>query len=79
MLKPVKKVNMNIVTKLETPAIITRDIDTLDYSPYLIGKEKTSYLCGNCNLVLLKKVKEEDVKGFSYRCPKCYSYNSLKE
>lgn len=73
-----KKEKMVIVPKYSSTNIITRSTDSIDYSPFYKGRGKTNFVCGKCDLILLKKTDSNKAKGFSYRCPQCYHYNTVK-
>lgn len=73
-----KKIKMNTTQKKDQPITMTRSMDSTNYEPYRSGTDKAIFLCHNCNLVLLNRVKDEPDKT-AYRCPRCHSYNSIKE
>lgn len=71
------------LTAVATPPV-GANVLHLENSPFLMGKERTNLVCGNCGLVLCKGVsKDSCLKKFSapvqllVRCPKCRTHNHL--
>ncbi len=73
---------------LRLAAVATLPVDAsvihLENAPFLMGKERTNLLCGNCGTVLCKGVSTEScMRKFSapaqvfVRCPTCSSHNRL--
>lgn len=69
------KIKMTIIGKDESKQLVTRSSDSIDYSPFITGKGKLDFICGKCNLILVKKTDEEEINGLTFRCPSCLVYN----
>ena len=51
--------------------------ESVGTEPQMIGIGSFSYLCGKCELVLLKNVDEGQVQNVVFRCSRCQSFNEL--
>jgi hypothetical protein len=46
--------------------------------PIVIGDGDTSYVCGNCDHVLLSNVRKEELSDIVYVCFSCGSFNEIE-
>ena len=45
--------------------------------PFVTGKGDTTYVCGQCNKVLLKDVSPGQIQNMVVRCPSCGGYAEI--
>jgi predicted RNA-binding Zn-ribbon protein involved in translation (DUF1610 family) len=46
--------------------------------PFVVGEGPYVYLCGKCDHVLLRNVRQSQVTKALYKCPKCGAYNQIE-
>ena len=68
-----KRIEMELWSEPSGASVITsRD------APVVTGDGTTDYLCGGCGTVVCHKLREGEVDGVLFRCPKCWRTNRVK-
>ena len=57
--------------------VIFANTEAVGMDPQIVGIGPFSYLCGKCDLVLLKNVDEGQIQNIVFRCSRCQSFNEL--
>lgn len=75
-----RSVRMKVIPKPKdgTAAVFIKK-DPTDFIPYIEGENGSyNYLCGKCNLLLIKNVNPDQIgEGIVLHCPKCGEYNCI--